>query len=545
ALADALLAEAEPGAGLLHDVLLDRVIEQLALARDALVVEDVELGLAERRSHLVLHHLDARAVADRALAFLERRDAPDVEPHRRVELECAPAGRGFGRVVNHDPVDEIGVVALDLDVEAMGRSRRRLAIALENPRRDHAAFLALFERRRHVSGCLGLPAVPHPERRRVDPGPPQRAISHGAPEQELTLVIGYHDVFDRYQDLVAHPELSGWDLTFGGKDHVTRSRGELPPARGIPLHLELQEVVGRAVVEPTDDLAGLDAPAHGIVREYFDRHLLVHNLADLLARPVRERHTGAVMEAPEHYADLHSDLVDEYHARPALRDRAGELAQRLGHQAGLEADVGVAHLALDLGARHERSHRVDHHHVHRARAHQVVGDLERLLACVGLRDMEVGDVHAQLLGVGRVQRVLGVDEHGVAARALRVRDDGERERGLARRLGAVDLDDAPARHAAHAGREVEAQRAGVDHVDPDLRALLAQLHDGALAELFLDLLEGEVQRLGLLLGRRWVDDHVCVSFAGAWNSRGCERARGPLAMEREQLEPARGAGAHA
>ena len=80
-------------------------------------------------------------------------------------------------------------------------------------------------------------------------------------------------------------------------------------------------------------------------------------------------------------------------------DRAGELAQRLAHQAGLQADVAVAHLALDLGARRERRHRVDHDDVHRAGAHQHVGDLERLLAGVGLRDQQFVDVDTELAGV--------------------------------------------------------------------------------------------------------------------------------------------------
>ena len=69
-----------------------------------------------------------------------------------------------------------------------------------------------------------------------------------------------------------------------------------------------------------------------------------------------------------------------------LRQRAGQLAQRLGHEAGLQADVGVAHLAFDLGPRRERRHRVDDEDVERARADQHVGDLERLLAGVGLGD---------------------------------------------------------------------------------------------------------------------------------------------------------------
>src|SRR5206468_9709139 len=97
ALADPLLAEREPGARLLHHALVDRVVQQLAFARDPLVVEDVELGLAKWRGDLVLHHLHLGAVADRALALLERGDAPDVHAHRGVELERAPAGGRFWR----------------------------------------------------------------------------------------------------------------------------------------------------------------------------------------------------------------------------------------------------------------------------------------------------------------------------------------------------------------------------------------------------------------------------------------------------------------
>ena len=51
-------------------------------------------------------------------------------------------------------------------------------------------------------------------------------------------------------------------------------------------------------------------------------------------------------------------------------DRAGELAQRLRHQARLEADVAVAHFALELRARHQRRHRVDCDHVEGSRADQ-------------------------------------------------------------------------------------------------------------------------------------------------------------------------------
>ena len=75
----------------------------------------------------------------------------------------------------------------------------------------------------------------------------------------------------------------------------------------------------------------------------------------------------------------------------------GQLAQRLRHQARLQADVRLAHLALDLGLRHERGDRVDDDDVDGAGADQHLGDLERLLAVVGLRDQQVVDVDAELL----------------------------------------------------------------------------------------------------------------------------------------------------
>ena len=143
-------------------------------------------------------------------------------------------------------------------------------------------------------------------------------------------------------------------------------------------------------------------------------------------------------------------------------------------------------------------------------AHEHVGDLERLLAVVGLRDEQLVDVDADLLRVERVHRVLGVDEGAHAAELLRLGEDVVDERRLARGLRAEDLDDAPARHAADAEREVERQRARRDRVDAHLRARVAHAHDRALAELALDLrqraLQGGVAGLGglVLLGHRWL-----------------------------------------
>ena len=147
-----------------------------------------------------------------------------------------------------------------------------------------------------------------------------------------------------------------------------------------------------------------------------------------LERPAARRRLGRT----EHDADLLAQLVGEDADRAGAVEVTGDLAQRLAHQPGLQADVGVAHLALDLGPRHERRNRVDHEHVERARADQQLGDLERLLAVVGLAQEQIVDVHADAAGVARVHRVLGVDERRQAALALGLGDDVVAERGLAR-----------------------------------------------------------------------------------------------------------------
>ena len=80
---------------------------------------------------------------------------------------------------------------------------------------------------------------------------------------------------------------------------------------------------------------------------------------------------------------------------------------------------------------HERRHRIDHDHVHRAGAHQHLGDLQRLLAGIGLRNQQILQIDAELAGVAGIERVLGIDEAADAAGLLRLGDDVQGERRLA------------------------------------------------------------------------------------------------------------------
>src|ERR1700677_100129 len=101
-LAELLTLVGEPGTGLSDKALVHTHIDQRAFPADASAVEDVELGLLERRRDLVFDDLDPGAVADRIGAVLECLDPAHVHAHRRVELQRLSTGRGFW-TAEHDP----------------------------------------------------------------------------------------------------------------------------------------------------------------------------------------------------------------------------------------------------------------------------------------------------------------------------------------------------------------------------------------------------------------------------------------------------------
>src|SRR5438552_15570524 len=118
--------------------------------------------------------------------------------------------------------------------------------------------------------------------------------------------------------------------------------------------------------------------------------------------------TGGGLRIAEHDADLFADLIDEDQTGAGLGDDAGEFAQRLRHEPRLQTHVAIAHFAFQLGFRNERGDRIYHQHINGARADQSFGDLQRLLAIIGLGDEQIVHVHAQFFGVGGIESMFGV-----------------------------------------------------------------------------------------------------------------------------------------
>ncbi len=168
---------------------------------------------------------------------------------------------------------------------------------------------------------------------------------------------------------------------------------------------------------------------------------------------------GGGFRVAEHDADLLANLVDEDEAGARLGDDGGELAQRLRHQARLQAHGGIAHVAFDFGLGHERGDRVHDDHVYAAGANQRFGDFQRLFAMVGLGDEQVIHVHAELARVNGIERMFGVDEGRHAAHFLGFSDGVQREGCFAAGFRSVDFNHAAARQATHAERGIQRKRA--------------------------------------------------------------------------------------
>ena len=100
-LPQALFAVGVPRAALLCDAAFDGHIDDAALTGDSFAVHKVELGLAERRRHLVFDDLRANAVTHDLAVLLNAVDAANINTHAGEELQGSAACGSFGVAEHH------------------------------------------------------------------------------------------------------------------------------------------------------------------------------------------------------------------------------------------------------------------------------------------------------------------------------------------------------------------------------------------------------------------------------------------------------------
>ena len=159
--------------------------------------------------------------------------------------------------------------------------------------------------------------------------------------------------------------------------------------------------------------------------------------------------------------------------------------------------MGISHLSLDLRLGNQRRHRVHDDDIHCPGTNHGLGDLQSLLPVIRLGNVQVVDVDADLLGVDRIQGMLGIDKSGDASPLLHLGYHVERHGGLTAGFRAVDLNDTPLGNPAKPQSDVKAQGACGDSLNIHIRSGIPQLHHRTLAVRLLDLCYGALQRLQL------------------------------------------------
>src|SRR5690606_34745749 len=229
-----------------------------------------------------------------------------------------------------------------------GRSARAVVRSTIAPRSE------VHRRQLRPSGLVG--GLAHPQLLQdllLDLGGDVRIVPEERPDvllalPELIAVVGVPGPGLAYDPLL-HPHVD--QRPFAGDapavDHVHLARLE---GRGALVLHDLDP--GPVTVHLAAVLERLDAA-----------HIQPHRRVELQRSP-----TAGGLRATEHDADLLAELVDEDGGSAGVVQRAGDLPQRLAHQPGLQADVAVAHLALDLRPGDQCGDRVDDDDVQRAGA---------------------------------------------------------------------------------------------------------------------------------------------------------------------------------
>ena len=164
----------------------------------------------------------------------------------------------------------------------------------------------------------------------------------------------------------------------------------------------------------------------------------------------------------------------------------------------MQTGQAIAHLALDFSARRQGSNGIDHDHIHGARTHQGVGNFQRLLARIGLGHQELVQIDTQLMGIGGIERMFGIDKGRRTACPLHLGHNMQGQGGLARAFRAIDFHHPATRQAANAKGHVQPQGPGRDRLDLNNLALIAELHHRALAIGPIDLCKRRLERALLI-----------------------------------------------
>ena len=167
----------------------------------------------------------------------------------------------------------------------------------------------------------------------------------------------------------------------------------------------------------------------------------------------------------------------------------------------MQTHKAVAHFTIDFGLGYQCGNGVDDHHIQGTGANQGFRNFQCLLAGIRLGDVQLIDVHAQLLGIGRIQGVLCIHEGRNTACTLGFCYNVQGNGGFTGRLRSINLHNTSPGNTANAQGCVQRQAAGGNDRDILVGYIFAQLHHSTLAVLLVQICQCMLQCLQLFLLR--------------------------------------------
>ena len=170
----------------------------------------------------------------------------------------------------------------------------------------------------------------------------------------------------------------------------------------------------------------------------------------------------------------------------------GQFSQSLGHQPCLKSHMRISHISLDFCSWDQCRHRVHDNNIYGTGTNHSLCDLQRLLAVVRLRDVQIVDIHTDVLCISRIQGMFRIDKSGNAASLLYLCHHMKGHGSLTAGFRSVDFYDPSLWNTSHSQRNIQAQGTGRYGFYIHVCGRVSQLHDRAFAKLFFNLPESSI-----------------------------------------------------
>src|SRR3989338_3390152 len=101
-------------------------IDDVGVARDAFVIENVKFTSSERRSNFVFDDFNLDPIADNFFAGLNLSCLPDLDSHRRIEFQSHASGSRLG-ISEHNPYLHSQLIDKNNGSFGLGNDRRQFS----------------------------------------------------------------------------------------------------------------------------------------------------------------------------------------------------------------------------------------------------------------------------------------------------------------------------------------------------------------------------------------------------------------------------------